>query len=171
MFHKLLPSHTCQLSWRDVSCLGCCSVARRLSNWSEIHVLALKYGLPLWAICGIISHQRSPTVFPRSRCYPRERYGMPTTVLENRYYFLILRWLQCIRWCPLHRFVLGYFAILHGFVNPRSYHIVDCRCSLFCTSWQASMNNLHPCSTEDCDGSVVWRLRGGGYVPFADDST
>ena len=60
--------------------------------------------------------------------------------------------------------MLGYFAILHEFVNPRSYHIADCRCALFCTSWQASVNNLRPCSTEDCGCPVVWRLRGGGYV-------
>jgi hypothetical protein len=70
----------------------------------------------------------------------------------------------CLSTLMLHRFVLGYFAILHEFINPRSYHIADCRCALFCTSWQASVNNLHPCSTEDCDGPVVWRLRGGGYV-------
>lgn len=70
----------------------------------------------------------------------------------------------CLSTLMLHRFVLGYFAILHEFINPRSYHIADCRCALFCTSWQASVNNLHPCSTEDCDGPVVWTLRGGGYV-------
>jgi len=64
----------------------------------------------------------------------------------------------------LHWLVLGYFTILHELVNPRRYHIADCRCVLFYTSWQASVNNFHPCSTEGSDGPVVWRWRDGSYV-------